>query len=75
MNILHDLCLHYPKHTITHIHLEVVREMILHGNYEYALESLQQSQLKDVEAMAKIEAFILTCTNRCSSRATLVQRR
>ena len=74
MDILCDLCLHYPKNTMTHIHLEAARDMILHGNYKYALESLRESQLKDLEALAKIEAFILTCTKRCSSSATLARR-
>lgn len=63
------------KNTMTHIHLEASRDMILHGNYEYALELLKQSKLEDLEAMAKIEAFILVCTNRCSSLAPPAQRR
>lgn len=52
MDVLTDLCLHYPKNTMTHIHLEASRDMILHGNYEYALELLKQSKLEDLEAMA-----------------------
>lgn len=75
MDVLTDLCLHYPKNTMTHIHLEASRDMILHGNYEYALELLKQSKLEDLEAMAKIKAFIIVCTNRCSSLAPPAQRR
>ena len=75
MDILRELCLHYPKNTMTHIHLEAARDMILHGNYKYALESLRESQLEDLEAKAKIESFILTCTKRCSSFEPQARRR
>ena len=41
MEIINDLLLKCPRNTITHIQLETIRDMILHGNYSYASELLR----------------------------------
>ena len=47
------------RNTITHVQLETVREMLLHGNYRYALELLT-GEFYSLCARAEYHELVMT---------------